>query len=121
MTFKKRIMIVEDEALIAMRLYREMRKFGYDVSKPVATGQEAVSRATSEKPDLMLMDIRLAGDMDGIQAAEIINQSHKTPVIFMTGYPDEEMRRRADALHPLAYLIKPVNANSLLDLIQDIV
>ena len=103
-----RILIVEDEFLAAVYLQRELIRSGYTVSQPVATGEEAIERAEQEQPDVVLMDIRLAGAIDGIEAAREIVSRHAIPIIFMTGYSDGETRERAQRLAPAAYLIKPL-------------
>jgi two-component system, response regulator PdtaR len=108
-----KIMIVEDEALTAMVMQFTLRDLGYLVCKPVATGEEAVQTAVSENPDMVLMDIHLAGSMDGIDAAGEILHRRAVPIIFITGYSDREVRERADRLHPFAYLQKPLEMSEL--------
>jgi len=103
-----RILIVEDEFLAAVYLQRELIRSGYTVSQPVATGEEAIERAEQEQPDVVLMDIRLAGAIDGIEAAREIISRHTIPIIFMTGYSDDETREQAQRLNPAAYLAKPL-------------
>lgn len=101
-------MIAEDEAIIAMRMEMELRSLGYDVCKPVATGESAIKMAESGKPDIALMDLHLVGKMRGIEAARTIRNNYKIPLIFMTGYQDEDLMREAMTLKPVAYLVKPV-------------
>ena len=103
-----RVLIVEDEFLAAFHLQRKLTKSGYTVSQPVATGEEAIERAEQEQPDVILMDIRLAGAIDGIEAAREIISRHTIPIIFMTGYSDGETRERAQRLDPAGYLAKPL-------------
>lgn len=103
------VMLVEDEALLAILLQKNLQSLGYEVSGPYATGEEAVEEARKNRPDVVLMDIRLAGALDGIEAAEKIMAMHNTPIIFMTGYSDVETIARAQALNPAAYLVKPVS------------
>jgi len=103
-----RILIVEDEFLAAIYLQRELTRSGYTVSQLVATGEDAIERVEQEQPDVILMDIRLAGVIDGIEAAREIVSRHAIPIIFMTGYSDDETRERAQRLAPAAYLIKPI-------------
>lgn len=105
---KIKILIVEDEAIVAMRLRMELNNSGYEVCKPVATGKNAIKSVENEKPDMVLMDIRLAGEMDGIEAAQEILSRYETSIVFMTGYTDEDLMERAKKLKPTAYLIKPV-------------
>lgn len=116
----RKILIVEDEAIIAMNLKLQLAHFGYEVSKIVATGEEAITSVEQENPDLILMDIRLAGALNGIEAAQQIQTSHQAlPIIFMTGYPDQELRDQGQLLHPLAYFIKPINIQELKMVISD--
>ncbi len=105
---KVKILIVEDEAIIAMRLQMELNNAGYEVCQMVATGVDAIKSVEDEKPDMVLMDIRLAGEMDGIEAAQEILSRYETSIVFMTGYTDEDVMERAQKLEPTAYLIKPV-------------
>lgn len=114
------ILIVEDEVITAMVMEAELRKAGYPVVRKVVSGEEAVSLATQEVFHVVLMDIRLAGQMDGIEAARRIQQIRETPIIFMTGYQDAETLQRAQELSPLAYLIKPVNGARLAELLGSI-
>jgi CheY-like chemotaxis protein len=105
----KRIMIVEDEIVSAMALEKMLGSLGYTVVKTVTTGEEAIEWARRERPDVIAMDIRLAGPMDGIEAASKIDEELGTPVIFMTGYDDKETRYRAQSLLPLGFVSKPID------------
>lgn len=113
-----RILLVEDEILTAIAMEIELKQAGYDVCRRVATGEDAVMVARQESPDLILMDIRLAGELDGIEAAQQIQASSSIPIIFMTGYPDEEIEERARKLNPLGYFLKPVRLPGLQPLID---
>lgn len=108
-----KVLQAEDEAITAMQMDRELRSLGYDVVPHVATGEAAVNSAMLNKPDVIIMDIRLAGAMDGIEAAAAIQAVADIPVIFLTGYDDAATRERALKLHPLAFLIKPDVMRSL--------
>ncbi len=114
------ILIVEDEAFTAMSLRLELERAGYKVCNILSTGEQAVSFAESNKPDLILMDIRLAGNIDGIEAAEQIKTSQNLPIIFMSGYDDKSSRQRAQKLNPLSYLVKPVTLGDLTDVIESV-
>jgi CheY-like chemotaxis protein len=105
----KRILIVEDEIVAAMALERMLRDMGYEVLESVTTGEEALERAAAERPDIVAMDIRLAGKMDGIEAAERIREETGAQILFMTGYGDEDTKRRAMALRPLGLMSKPIH------------
>jgi DNA-binding NarL/FixJ family response regulator len=105
----KRILIVEDEIVSAMALETALAEMGYVVVGSVTTGEEAFDRAIGERPDIVAMDIRLAGKMDGIEAASRIIEATEAQIIFMTGYGDDETRKRALALKPLGVMSKPVD------------
>lgn len=108
-----KILLVEDEFLIASLLQKNLRLVGYEVCELVGTGEEAVKRAEQEQPDFILMDIHLAGEMDGIKAAREIHERFQIPLIFMTGYSDEERMTQTSELNPLAYLVKPVTPDDI--------
>ncbi len=116
---KLSVLVVEDEAVLAMLYEKRLKKKGYTVTGRASTREEAVSLAFKNPPDLILMDIRLAGENDGIEAAKEIAERIKTRIIFTTGYSDESIKSRAMALHPLAYLIKPFEINELLLHVQN--
>lgn len=108
-----RLMLVEDEIIIAMQVRRNLEDHGYRVYDPVMTGQSAVENALSIHPDAILMDIRLPGDMDGIQAAELIRAAEDIPIIFVTGYSTPETVARARAVAAAAVLAKPVSVEEI--------
>ena len=110
-----KILIVEDEAIIARILQLQLTKMGHTVVGPVATGEEAITSAAEHKPEAILMDIRLAGDIDGIQATATIQkeQDPDIPVIFVTAYDEDSIKNRAMQLNPLAYLMKPVKPDTI--------
>lgn len=112
----ERIMIVEDESIVAMGIKHKLGDLGYDVVGIVATGEGAVKTALKTEPDLILMDIVLKGDMDGIEAAQQIHRHLDTPIIYITAYSDEEVLERARITEPYGYILKPfkkseINAN----------
>jgi len=107
------ILIVEDEAISANLLKMLMEKRGHTVLGPVATGEEAVELGLSMDPEVILMDIHLAGEMDGIDAVDAIHREKKVPVIFITAYDESSVVERAMKHKPLAYLKKPVNPNEI--------
>jgi CheY-like chemotaxis protein len=108
-----KLLLVEDEFLIAALLRRNLQFVGYEVCELVGTGEEAIERAEQEQPDFILMDIHLAGKMDGIEAAREIHQRFQIPIIFMTGYSDKERVAQTSDLAPLAYLVKPVTPDDI--------
>jgi len=87
---KARILIVEDEVIIAMEIELCLQSLGYEVISIVDTGEKAIVKAEVDKPDLILMDIRIKGEMDGIDTAEVIRKRFGIPVIFSTAYCDRE-------------------------------
>ncbi len=110
---KIKMLLVEDEVITAMSMRKDLVRLGYDVSDPIVTGEEAIQRAFSENPSVILMDINLIGDMDGIEAIEKIYDRVRIPVIYMTGYSNQEIKDRAIKTGPLAYLEKPVNVREI--------
>jgi CheY-like chemotaxis protein len=115
-----RILIVEDEVMIAMCLELELKQAGYTVCQRAVTGEDAIRIAQQESPDCILMDIRLAGDIDGIEVAQQIQRQLDSPIIFMTGYPDKAVEERAKTLKPLGYFIKPIRARTLKPLLDSL-
>ena len=113
-----KILIVEDEVIIAMALEDSLLDLGYRVAGRATTGQRAVELAMETEPDLALIDIRLNGDMDGVEAAEKISRRLKIPVIFLTAYSDEETLSRAIKTSPYGYLIKPIRPRDLYTTIE---
>jgi len=107
------ILIVEDEAFSAMFLRDALSCEGYQICDTVATGEGAIAIAENKRPDIILMDIRLAGELDGIEAASRIRQKNKIPIIFTTGHSDEKIAARARKVDPVAYLIKPIDIDEL--------
>ncbi len=113
-----RVLIVEDERIIALNLKCMMEKHGYEVLATVPSGERAVKIAIELRPDLVLMDIHLAGLMDGIEAANIIHKALGVPVIFLTANADDETLRRAQSVPPMGYVIKPFDMPELHATIQ---
>lgn len=109
----ERILIVEDDAILAMHLTSQLRKFGYLVDTPVATGEEAVVSVQNNPPDLILMDIQLASDMTGIESAKKINKLVSIPIVYLTAYSDNRRLEEAKHTMPYAYLLKPIQTREL--------
>ena len=107
------ILVVEDERLVARHLKTSLNLMGYEVPAMVASGKEAVEQAVSLQPHLVLMDIWLKGDMDGIAAAEQIQAQLNIPVVFLTAYGDEATLRRAKITQPYGYILKPFEEKEL--------
>ncbi|MDH3402865.1 MAG: sigma 54-interacting transcriptional regulator, partial [Acidobacteriota bacterium] len=108
-----RILIVEDEAVVALDIERRVRELGYDVAGTAAAAEEAVRLAERERPDLVLMDIRLRGIMDGIEAGRQIRAAWGIPVIYLTAHADEATLARAKETAPHGYLLKPFDEQKL--------
>lgn len=102
-------MLVEDEVITAMSIREELLQIGHDVSEPVVSGKDAIKMALSDKPTVILMDINIIGDINGIEAIEMIHAKAHIPVIYMTGYSSNEIKERAMRTGPLAFLEKPIN------------
>ena len=110
---KPRIMIVEDEIIIAVDLKVHLSQIGYEICALVNSGENAIEAAGSLSPDLVLMDIVLVGEMDGIEAAEAIRSSYNIPVIFLTSHADEGRLHRAKQTLPFGYVLKPFRTGEL--------
>ncbi len=107
------ILIVEDELLIAKNLARKLKKFGYNIKGIVSSGKDALAKVNLTKPDLILMDIALKGDLDGIETAAQIRAIDEIPVIYLTAYADEETLERAAQTGSYGYLLKPFKEKEL--------
>lgn len=109
-----RIMIVEDESVVAMDLRGILEDIGYNVVAVVRTGEQAIEKFYQLRPDLILMDIRIKGLInDGIQTAKYLNQVIDLPIIFLTAQADDITKARAQSVNPAAYLNKPYSQNEL--------
>jgi DNA-binding NarL/FixJ family response regulator len=109
----KTVLIVEDEIIISILIEKIVQKLGFNVIGKVENGEDAIDAALRLSPDIILMDIQLAGEMDGIQATEKIKESIRASVIFVTGNSDIGTRTRAMKTNPEAFLIKPVDMMTL--------
>ena len=118
MSDQKKILIVEDEVLSAMFLESKLKRYGFDIIKPVTNGIDAVKSALENHPDIILMDVRLSGSMDGIQAAEKIFLDYSPKIIFMTGYRGEEILSRINKKENVLILEKPLKITELLQFIS---
>jgi len=106
-TYVPRILVVEDENIVALDISNGLKRLGYQVVRINNSGEDAISSAIELKPDLILMDIQLKGQIDGIQAADVIRKKNNIPVIFLTAYADEATISRAKSAGPYGYLLKP--------------
>lgn len=103
----ERILIVEDEIIVAMSMEQKLMNLGYNVAGIAISGEDAVKYASQLKPDLILMDIVLKGKIDGINAANQINDILDVPIIYLTAYSDEDVLKRAQKTEPYGYMLKP--------------
>ncbi len=110
---QERILVVEDERIIALDLRHRLEKFGYEVVGTASRADEAVKMTGSERPDLVLMDIMLSGEEDGVDAATEIKDRFQIPVVFLTAYADEETLERAKIAEPVGYVLKPFKEREL--------
>jgi len=108
-----KVLIVEDENIIAIDIKASLQKLGCKVTAIVSSGEKAIQHVEFEKPDIILMDISLGGELDGIQATEIIFQKHNIPVIYLTALTDDETLKRARVTEPFGYLLKPFDERGL--------
>jgi CheY-like chemotaxis protein len=115
---KNSILIVEDDFIVAKVIEKNLLDLGYAVAGMAATGEEAVAKAGGLHPDLVLMDIRLQGPMDGITAADQIQTMYDIPVVFLTAFSDKQTFDRALITHPYGYIVKPFSQNTLSATIQ---
>jgi len=108
-----KILVVEDEVIVAQDIAGRLKKLGYAVTATVSSGEEAIQKAIENPPDLVLMDIVLKGDMDGVTAAEKIRTNKNVPTVFLTAYADDQTLQRAKLTDPFGYIIKPFQQNDL--------
>ncbi|MGC9349837.1 MAG: response regulator [Anaerolineae bacterium] len=116
---KAKILLVEDEAMVAMVMRWSLEHLGYAVCATVATGEDAVRAAQACTPDLVLMDVHLPGGLSGIEAAQQIATQQDVPFIFFSGYSEEEIAEQAYPLEPVACLSKPVETHVLASVIAE--
>jgi two-component system, cell cycle sensor histidine kinase and response regulator CckA len=113
-----KILVTEDEGIVAMDVESRLQTLGYAVAGVAASGEEAIRLAETTRPDLILMDIKLMGQLDGVSAAEQIRTRFDIPVIYLTAYADDATLQRAKITEPYAYLIKPFEERELLTAIE---
>lgn len=104
---KTNVLVVEDESIVSKDIQYSLKKLGYNVVGAAASGDRAIELARSEKPDIVLMDIMLKGEMNGIETAEVMKTELGIPVIFLTAYADDSTLSKAKVTEPYGYIIKP--------------
>ncbi len=118
---KRKILIVEDEAVTSVMLEKTLKDLGYEVVGSAFDGTEAIDLAKDKRPDLILMDIRIQGDMDGIETAKRIYQQYNIPIIYLTAHSDDDTIKRAVESGPFGYLIKPFKERELYSNIEMVI
>ena len=113
-----RILVVEDEAILAMDIMSNLVEWGYEAVCAICSGEEAINRVQKEKPDLVLMDITLSGVMNGLDAATIINAKFKIPIVFLTANNDIGMIKRGKDAGAFGFLAKPYDSLTLRSTIE---
>ena len=108
-----RILVVEDEVIVARTIASQLRQLGYIVTGTASSGKVAIAKASETQPELILMDIILKGEMDGITTASLISEQLDVPVIFLTAYGDEDTLERAKITQPFGYIVKPFTIKDL--------
>ena len=114
----KNILIVEDELIVALNIQVKLRQLGYDAPRKVTSGEQALELVREQRPDLILMDIKLAGNIDGIEAARLIQAEANVPVVYLTAHADEATLQRAKATAPFGYIVKPFEPRDLSSAIE---
>jgi CheY-like chemotaxis protein len=120
MTHRKKILIVEDEILSALSLKATLEDWGYELCEPVVSGEEAIKTALHERPDIILMDVKIKGEIDGVEAAREISSRFDTSIIFMSGYTQDLLRQTVDA-SAAAFLSKPLDSCQLEKKLESII
>ncbi len=115
---KAKILVVEDEIIIARDVQRSLENLGYVVPAIVSSGEEAIRKADETRPDLVLMGIMLKGEMNGVRAAEQIRARFDIPVVYLTAYADEKTLQCAKVTKPFGYVLKPFEERELLAAIE---
>lgn len=104
-----KILIVENERIVANDLKQQLEDLGYEVIGISGTGEDALKKTREKSPDLILMDIIITGDVDGIETAKQIKERYSIPFIYLTAYYDDEILERASLTQPAGYITKPFN------------
>jgi DNA-binding NarL/FixJ family response regulator len=116
---KARILIAEDEGLVAMSTRTLLEEIGYEVTGIAGTGEDALEQAGRDRPDLVLMDIKLKGSINGVDAARRMKEQLDLQVVFLTGYSDDKTKEQAMDIRPAGFLVKPTGADVLHETIEN--
>ena len=116
-----KVLIVEDEHVVALDLQSSLESLGYKVVACAATGEEAIRLVDSTLPDVVLMDIHLQGTIDGIEAYSRIRARHNLPVIYLTAYSDPDTLERAKITEPFGYILKPFDEEKVVEILNKVV
>ena len=111
------ILIVEDDFIVAIDLKQHLEKIGYNVLDITDNGKDAIHKTEEINPDVILMDISLKGDMDGIDAGKQIHEQYDVPLIYLTGYFDEKTLKRANNTEPYGFIVKPFEDKEIQNLL----
>jgi CheY-like chemotaxis protein len=109
----ERILVVEDNNIVLQDIRTRLEKLGYSVVGTARSGIEAIEKAAVAKPDLALMDIKLRGEMDGVEAAAVIRRCNDIPIVYLTAYTDANTLDRAKLTEPFGYILKPFDESAL--------
>lgn len=115
---KTKVMVVEDESIVAIDITQRLESLGYEVTATVSSGEKAIEMAEKTVPDIILMDIILKGKIDGIKASEEILKNLNIPVVYLTAYSDEKTLERAKLTRPFGYIIKPFDDREIHSIIE---
>ena len=110
---RTRVFVVEDEAVIALDLRERLEALGYEVCGHAARGESAAQKITELRPDIVLMDVNLAGPMDGVEVAQQLGECYSAPIVFLTAYSDPDLIARASRTNAYGYLVKPFDEREL--------
>lgn len=112
------VLIVEDERIVAIDLQQTLSRMGYDAFAIAASADEAMQRASERRPDVVLMDIRIKGDRDGVETATLLRQQFEVPIVYLTAHADDATVERAKHTEPYGYLLKPVKSAELRSVLE---
>lgn len=115
---KPRILVVEDEIIVARDIQQQLLELGYQPAGHASTGEDGIARAREDRPDLVLMDIQLGGELDGIAAAQAIRSELQLPVVFLTAFAADDVIARAKLTEPFGYILKPFSERELRTVIE---